>query len=264
MTAVEGQRVGSVLLLTLNRPERLNALDRDMLQELDGWIDRASAHSEVRTVVLTGAGSRAFCAGADITMLSDLTQESAYEVMRYGQSVLDRLQGLSKPVLAAINGYALGGGCELALAADLRFAADDAMLAQPEILLANLPGWGGTQRLPILVGPARAKEMIFSGKMVDAATAYGMGLVNQIHPKSELLSATLQYAALLAEKAPLALALAKEAIHIGLERGAEAGMDAEARAVARCWGTSEQQRALADFLAQRRRPSESPSGATDA
>lgn len=251
MSVVLGERKGAVLLLTLNRPERLNVLNRAMLAALDEWFRQAADDSDVRVVVLTGAGDRAFCAGADVTELRDLSEDAAYAFMRHGQDVFGRIERLPKPVLAAINGYALGGGCELAMACDLRYAATTAQLGQPEIRLGNLPGWGGTQRLPRLVGPARAKELIFTGTPIDASAASAIGLVNQVLPGSKLLGTVLELASHLAERAPLPLSLAKQTIALGLRDGLAAGLEAEARAVARCCTTPEQRAAVAAFLARR-------------
>lgn len=260
LNLVQGDIRGATLLLTLNRPERLNALSRALLEALDEWIQRASKDPEVRAVVVTGAGDRAFSAGADIDELRVLSHAEAYAQMRFGQGIFERLERLPKPVIAAVNGYALGGGCELAMACDLRFAADHARFGQPEIQLGNLPGWGGTQRLPRLIGPARAKELIFTGEPIAAPTASAIGLVNRVYPAADLLRATLDFAASLAAKSAVALALAKESIHIGLDRGPEAGFEAEAQAVAHCCTTPEQHAAVAAFLARRIKRTEAGQG----
>jgi enoyl-CoA hydratase len=252
MSVVTGERRGAVLLPTLNRPERLNAINRAVLAAFDEWCRRAADDPDIRVIVLTGAGDRAFCAGADVMELRDLSEDTAYEFMRYGQGVFARIEQLPKPVLAAINGHALGGGCELAMACDQRYAAEGARLGQPEIRLANLPGWGGTQRLPRLVGPARAKELIFTGEPIDAATASAIGLVNRVFPGTELLPAVLTLASQLAGGASLPIALAKRAMAIGLRDGQDVGERAEARAVAPCCSTPEQRSAVAAFLARRR------------
>jgi enoyl-CoA hydratase len=251
VTLIESDLQAGVLLLTLNRPGQLNALNREVLSELDAWIDKAHSADDVRALVLTGAGDRAFCAGADIDGFIGLGEQDAYELMRYGQGVFDRLERLDRPTIAAVNGYALGGGCELALACDLRFAADTARFGQPEISLANLPGWGGTQRLPRLVGPARAKDLIFTGRFADAEEALSIGLADRVVPAPDMLPAALEYARGLAAKSPLAVALAKRAIHEGLELGRAAGLETEARAVARCFTTAEQQEAVRTFMAKR-------------
>lgn len=258
MSILIHEQRGGVLLLTLNRPERLNALNRAMLEALDAAMNAALAETTVRAIVITGAGDRAFCAGADISVLQELTAKEAYAYMRFGQGVFDRIENLPKPVIAAVNGYALGGGCELALACDLRFAADTARFALPEITLANLPGWGGTQRLPRVIGLARAKALILTGDQLDAPSAERYGLVNGIYPRAELLDAALTFAARVAERAPAALAAAKASMHTGLREGQAAGMEAEAAAVTACWGSVEQQAALAEFLARRAARSATP------
>lgn len=237
-----------ILLATLTRPEALNALNRVLLSELGEVIDLAEADEAVRVVVITGSGSKAFSAGADISELNGLTENSAYEFMRYGQSVFNRLSELPKPVIAAINGYALGGGCELALACDLRFASLSAKIGQPEIKLANIPGWGGTQRLPRVVGMAKAMEYIFSGELMSASEALQCGLVNRVYEPEELISKTLEYANILASRSAFALARAKNVIQAGLEQGLAHGLEREARGVGECCMTDDQHVAVARFL----------------
>jgi len=251
MSGLVTKRHGAVALLTLNRPERLNALSRELLAALEEQRVALEGDPEVRAVVVTGAGTRAFCAGADINELDGISPGDAFELMRFGQQVFDRLAALAKPVVAAVNGVALGGGCELAMACDLRFAASSARFAQPEIGLANVPGWGGTQRLPRLVGAGRAAEMILAGGMVDAPTALSWGLANRVVDDERLLEETLVFAGELAEHAPTAVDGAKRAMAFGLEHGQTAGLLVEADAVARCCGTAEQRAAVRAFLASR-------------
>jgi enoyl-CoA hydratase/carnithine racemase len=251
MSVLTVEQRDTVALLTLNRPERLNALSRELLTALDEQCTALRADAGVRAVVLTGAGERAFCAGADVTQLDGISPADAFELMRFGQRVLDRLAALPQPVVAAINGVALGGGCEVALACDMRFAAASARFGQPEIKLANVPGWGGTQRLPRLIGLARGSEMILSGEMVDAQTALAWGLANRVVDDERLLEETLAFAASIAEHSAVALAEAKRAIAYGLEHGQAAGLFVEAEAVARCCETEEQRAAVRAFLARR-------------
>lgn len=255
MTLLRIERDGPVALVTLNRPERLNALNRRLLTALDATCADLASDREVRAIVVTGAGERAFCAGADVNELDGIGPVEAQQLMRDGQGTFDRLAALPQPVIAAVNGVAFGGGCELALACDLRFLSDDALIGQPEIKLANVPGWGGTQRLPRLVGPGRAAEMILSGDAVDAPTALSWGLANRVHPADGLVQASVDYATRLARHAPLALELAKRCIAYGLENGLKAGLLFEAKAVARCCATEEQDAAIRAFLERRaRRP----------
>jgi enoyl-CoA hydratase len=250
MPSLEVERVGAVEILTLNRPERLNAIDREILDLLAERVMSAARDDAARCLIVTGAGERAFSAGADVTAFSGLDALGAEELMRHGQAVYAALEDCPKPVLAAINGYALGGGLELALACDLRIAAADAKLGQPEVTLANLPGWGGTQRLPRIVGEAAAKELIFAGRLVDAAEALTLGLVNRVADGSAL-DAALELAHELCTRAPTAIALAKQAIHAARLPGV-AGYAVERQAVALCFTTPEQQEAVRTFTSGKR------------
>ena len=172
----------SIATVTLNRPRVLNALDRETFAHLEMAFGQIAAEPGIRCAIVTGAGERAFCAGADIRELNELGSEGALEFMAYGQAVFDAIAACPKPVIAAVNGYALGGGLELAMACDIRIAADSAHFGQPEITLGSIPGWGGTQRLPLLVGLGKARELILTGTIIDAATAERIGLVNQVVP----------------------------------------------------------------------------------
>lgn len=257
MPSLEVERVGAVEILTLNRPERLNAIDREILDLLAERVLSAARDDGARCLIVTGAGERAFSAGADVTAFSGLDALGAEKLMRHGQAVYAALEDCPKPVLAAINGYALGGGLELALACDIRIATASARLGQPEITLANLPGWGGTQRLPRVVGEARAKELIFTGRLVDAAEALAVGLVNSV-VEGAALAAALELAGELCAHAPTALALAKQAIHAARLPG-EAGFAVEREAVALCFATAEQQEAVREFTSRRSKKKEGDS-----
>jgi enoyl-CoA hydratase len=255
MSVLRSERDGGVALLTLNRPERLNALDRELLSALEEECAAIAADPAVRVAVVTGSGDRAFCAGADVNELDRISPSDAYELMRFGQGVFDRLESIPQPVVAAVNGVAFGGGCELALACDIRFAAEGARFGQPEIKLANVPGWGATQRLPRLIGAGRAAEMIFAGDPIDASVAVAWRLANRVLPREALLAESLRFAETLAARAALPLALAKEAMRFGREHGQAAGLIKEAEAVARCVGTEEQEAAVREFFAGRNRKS---------
>lgn len=248
MSVIDVRRDGAISIAVLNRPERLNALNRDVLDELAAWIAEALADTATRCLAVTGSGERAFCAGADVSGFPALDPLGAQELMRYGQEVFQTLEDSPKPVLAAVNGYALGGGLELALACDFRIAAARAKLGQPEITLANLPGWGGTQRLPQIVGEAAAKDMILTGRLVEAQEARTLGLVHRV-AEDDALEATLELARELAGRSPAALAGAKAAIHAARRPGAD-GYAIERQAVALCFTTHEQQQAVTDFLAR--------------
>jgi len=211
------ERAGAIAVVTFNRPKVLNALNRQTLSELAQTIDELEHDADVRAIVLTGAGEKSFVAGADINELAVLSPAEGQRHAMHGQKLFDRIEQLGKPVIAAINGFALGGGCELAMACTLRIAADTARLGQPEINLGIMPGYAGSQRLPRLVGKGRALEILLSGDMVPAARAYEIGLVNRVVPAADLLSEARKWAAMLASKAPIAVRYILEAVHHGAE-----------------------------------------------
>ncbi|HEY9437295.1 MAG TPA: enoyl-CoA hydratase-related protein [Streptomyces sp.] len=250
------RRLGQVLIATLNRPGKGNSLNQPLIDALDrlaAGIEDTTADTEgPRALVLTGAGPKAFSAGADITELDGIGSDAAREQMLRGQRVFDRLERLPVAVVAAVNGFAVGGGLELAMAADIRIAAKAARLGQPEITLGNLPGWGGTQRLPRLVGRGRATELILTGDLLTAQRAYEIGLVNQVVEDS--LDAAVRLAERIAARSPVAVGGAKRAIRVGLDEGMRAGLEAEADAVADCCGTDEQRAAVRAFLTRRTPP----------
>ena len=211
------ERDDAVALVTINRPQVLNALNMATLDELRRVILDLKRDESVRAVILTGSGEKAFVAGADINELAVQTPITGREHALAGQHVLDLIEHMGKPVIAAINGYALGGGCELALACTLRIAADTARLGQPEINLGILPGYAGTQRLPRLVGKARAMELILTGAQISASEAERIGLVNRVVPAADLLAEARKLAAALARQAPIAVRYILDAINHGLE-----------------------------------------------
>ncbi len=206
-------REGAVAIVTVDRPDAMNALDRPTLEELRDRLRELAKDSEARAVVLTGAGDRAFVAGADIKYMSGLGVDEARAWGALGHEAGRLLETMAKPTIAAINGFALGGGCEVALACDFRYASSNAKLGQPEVTLGIIPGWGGTQRLARAVGLGLAKELILTGRVVDADEALRIELVNAVYEPGELMQKTLEVAHGLASKAPLALAAAKEAVN---------------------------------------------------
>jgi enoyl-CoA hydratase len=248
---VDVERRDGVVVVTVNRAEAMNALDLEHLRRLRDTLAELAEHDETRVVVLTGAGDKAFMAGADIKYMSGLTVLEGREWGALGQGVAQLLETMPKPTIAAINGYALGGGCELALACDLRFAAATAKLGQPEINLGILPGWGGSQRLARATSLGFAKELILTGRTVGAEEAERRGLVNAIYEPDELLPKTLETAARLASKSPVALASAKEATNLALQGAHAANLVQEASLFAMAFSTDDQKEGMAAFVEKR-------------
>ncbi len=222
------ERDGAVLLVTLNRPKVLNALNFQTLSELGQVIDDAKRDDSVRVVVLTGAGEKSFVAGADINELALQTPVTGREHARNGQDLFDRIERLGKPVIAAVNGFALGGGCELAMSCTMRIASDNARFGQPEINLGLIPGYAGSQRLPRLIGRGRAQELLLTGDMIGAAEAYRIGLVNRVVPAAELMTEVKKLAQTLAQKAPVAVRYILEAVANGADMAFADAQDHEA------------------------------------
>lgn len=241
-----------IATITLNRPEVRNALDPVSWKRIGQAIDDVSCDQEIHIVILTGAGDEAFAAGADIQSLHDRTMLETLD--SDVQKVLQRLEELWKPSIAAVNGYALGGGCELAMACDIRVASERARLGQPEVRLGILPAGGGTQRLPRLVGVAKAKELIFTGAILDAAEAERIGLVNRVVPHAELMSTAIELAKTIMRRGPLAVRLAKLSIDAGLHYGPGAGATCERLAQTILFGTEDRLEGTSAFL-QKRKPS---------
>jgi enoyl-CoA hydratase len=237
--------------VTLNRPAKLNALNRQVVEELLDCFQAVAKDDEVRVAIVTGAGEKAFIAGADINELAVLSPVEGKETCRLGQKVLDSIENLGKPVIAAINGYALGGGCELAMACTLRVASENARLGQPEVKLGIIPGYAGTQRLPRLVGKGRALELILSGEPITAQEAYRIGLVNQVVPQQELMTAAEKLAQKIAALAPLAIKFALEAVNHGLQMSQAEGQFLEATLFALCCSTADMKEGTRAFLEKR-------------
>lgn len=242
------EKVGMV---KMNRPNVLNALNIETLQELSKAISHLSESDDVRVIIITGEG-KAFVAGADIAEMKDMSPDEAIQFSKSGQKVFDLIARTEKPVIAAVNGFALGGGCELALACDIRIASDKAKLGQPEVDLGVIPGFAGTQRLSRLVGVAKAKEMIFTGDMVDAQTAHSIGLVNQVVPADQLMNVCMKLANKIASKGPTAVKMAKRAINQGIEVSFEIRIAGETRDFAECFATGEAKEGMSAFLEKRK------------
>jgi len=245
-------RDGRVATVTVNRPDKMNALNTGIVADLADCFAVLGADEDVGAVVLTGSGEKAFVAGADIGELAELDAVGAERMALKGQAMVDTIENLDKPVIAAVNGFALGGGCELAMACTFRYAAEGARLGLPETGLGLIPGYGGTQRLARLVGRGRALEMILSGDMIDAETAFRLGLVNRICPAGELLETAQGVAAKLAAKSPLALSAALRAVNGGLELGQADGCRLEASIFGVCASSQDASEGCQAFLEKRK------------
>jgi enoyl-CoA hydratase len=247
------EREESIVTIKINRPDKLNALSAVVLRELEGLVAELSADQAVRAVILTGEGEKAFVAGADIKELAKLAPQEAIAKARLGQRVMNAIEQSSRPFIAAINGYALGGGLELALSCDIRFAADSAKLGLPEVTLGLIPGYGGTQRLPRMVGRGKALEMILSGAAIDAAEAHRIGLVDRVVPADKLMAEVTALAKTIVTKAgPVAVSLAKRAVHVGIEQSLETGLAFEASQFGVAYTTQDSAEGLSAFLDKRK------------
>ncbi len=246
------EREGGVLVIQLNRPKVLNALNAAMLDELAHAIDEAASDESVRCLVLTGAGDRSFVAGADINELAVQSPVAGREHARRGQRLFDRIERLGKPVIAAVNGFALGGGCELAMACTIRFASETAKFGQPEINLGLIPGYAGSQRLPRLVGRGRALELLLSGHQIPADEAWRIGLVNRVVPAAELMEETKKLAHALAAKAPIAVRYTLDAVAAGLDMSFEDAQDYEATLFGLLATTEDMREGTRAFLEKRK------------
>lgn len=245
---------GGTAILTLNRPEALNAFTPDVLDLIDEYLTGMERDPAVRVVVLTGSGEKAFCVGADLkARAQELGGErpSGDPFAARVAHVFGRLERFPRPVLAAINGYALGGGLELALCADLRLAAEEARFGLPEAKVGSMPGAGGTQRLPRLIGPARAKELMFAAEQIPAAEAYRIGLVNRLVPRTELMTATLDFARLIGVRAPLSLEAIKRSVDHESDAALERGLAFEGEQFAALRTSEDRKEGIAAFLGKR-------------
>ena len=241
----------SIATLTLNRPKVLNALNDQLFRELDAALDALAADDAVRVVILTGAGEKAFAAGADIQELASVSAEEGRQLAARGQRVMGKMERLGKPVIACINGFALGGGCELAMACTFRIAGETARLGQPEVKLGLIPGYGGSQRLPRLIGQGAALKLLLSGEMISAAEALRLGLVEEVVPAAELMPRARQLAALIAGMAPVALRHCLAAVHDGAELPLDRALALEASLFGLCCATADKAEGTAAFLEKR-------------
>ena len=246
------EKKDGIAIVTLNRPDKLNALNSTVYNELYDVFEVIENDPEVRVVILTGCGEKAFAAGSDVAEMQNMGPLEAQKFMATIRKASDRIYSLTKPTIAAIHGYALGGGNELAMCCDLRIASEKARFGQPEINLGLIPGASGTQRLPRLIGAAKAKEMIFLGENIDAATALTLGLVNKVVPPEKLMEEAMAWATKLAAKSGPVLAMAKMAINTGLDTDLASGLNMETKCNALCFATEDQKEGMKAFLEKRK------------
>jgi len=240
-----------IATITFNRPEVLNALNKESLKELSHALDEISADEDIRVLILTGTGEKSFVAGADISMFPTFNVLKAKLFSEMGHNLMSKLQELPIPVIAAVNGFALGGGCEVAIACDFIYASENAMFGLPEITLGIIPGYGGTQRLPRLVGMNMAKEMIFTGKMIPATEAHFIGLVNKVCPQEQLMDEVIKTAKSIVSKGKVSLRAAKQAINNGMNVDLDTGLRIETDAFALCLASPDAIEGTSAFLEKR-------------
>lgn len=241
-----------IATVTIHRPKSLNALNPETARELDAVFSEIAGRPDVGVVLLTGSGEKAFVAGADISEMREFTPLQALEFSRFGQMVLERIERLPQPVIGVINGFALGGGCELAMACDLLVASDHAKFGQPEVNLGIIPGWGGTQRLPRLIGRNLAKELVLTGEMISAERAYEIGLVNRVVPQAGLMDTAREIARKILAKGPVAVRSAKDAMNRGLDLDLQNACALEANAFAVVFSTGDRAEGMTAFLEKRK------------
>jgi len=245
------EKQNKIAILTINRPDKLNALSYKVHVEGVAALDELRKDDSIRVVIITGAGDKAFIAGADITEFVNKNTVEQRNIFQE-RTLFNSIDSFPKPIIAMINGYCLGGGCEIALACDIRVASEKAKLGQPEINLGIIPGGGGTQRLTRLVGEGKAMELILTGEMIDAQTALSIGLVNHVYPHEQLLEKTLEIAEKIAEKSPIALQLAKEAVKFASRSNLDEGLRREIDLFSICFSTEDKEEGIKAFLEKRK------------
>ena len=252
MTHILFEKKGNIAIAAIHRPKALNALNSEVLSDLNTLAEVVSADPEIRVLIITGSGEKAFVAGADLGEMSTLSKAEGEAFGKKGNDVFRRLETLPIPVIAAVNGYALGGGCELAMACDIRICAETAVFGQPETGLGITPGFGGTQRLARLVGPGMAKQLIYSARSIKADEALRIGLVNAVYPAEELLPAAEKLAETIAKNAPIAVRACKKAINEGLEVPMDEAIVIEEKLFGSCFETEDQKEGMGAFLEKRK------------
>ena len=252
MTNVLLEKKGHIAVATINRPKALNALNSQVLEDIDQLVEQVKADDEIRALVITGSGEKAFVAGADIGEMSTLTKAEGEAFGKKGNDVFRKLETLPIPTIAAVNGFALGGGCELSMSCDIRLCADTAVFGQPEAGLGITPGFGGTQRLARLVGMGMAKQLIYTAKNIKADEALRIGLVNAVYPLEELMPAAEKMAETIAKNAPIAVRACKKAINEGLEAKMDDAVVIEEKLFGSCFQTADQIEGMSAFLEKRK------------
>lgn len=238
-------------ILTINRPDKLNALNKETLQEIRTGLESVQNHPEIKGVIITGSGEKAFVAGADLKEIRSLDESAGKEFAQFGQSVFNFIESFQKPVIAAVNGFALGGGCELAMSCHFRYAAENARFGQPEVNLGLIPGFGGTQRLPRLIGKGRALELLMSAKMISAEQAKNYGLVNEVFSQSELIPKAKEIIDLIGQKGPQSVTRIISAVNKGMETDINSGLEIESAEFGKTCGSMEKQEGVSAFLEKR-------------
>ncbi len=246
------EKADGIAVVTINRPKSLNALNSETLAELNAAFQEVEADPEVKVMILTGSGEKSFVAGADISEMVNGTAPEGRTMGLLAREAFKRLEDMEKPTIAAVNGFALGGGCEISMSCDITVASENAKFAQPECGLGIIPGFGGTQRLPRLVGKKRAKELIFTCDMIDAQEAFRIGLVNHVVPAAELIDYCKAMAGRIMKNAPFAVSLAKQCINIGLDTDLDSGLKLEANLFGLTFATADKMEGMTAFLTKRK------------
>ena len=251
MSFVNYETEGRIAIITINRPEALNALNEDVLKDLKAAFEKVD-QNEIRAIILTGAGEKSFVAGADIAAMSTMTKKEGEVFGKFGNDIFRMIETFPIPVIAAINGFALGGGNELAMSCDIRICSDNAMFGQPEVGLGITPGFGGTQRLARIIGVGKAKELVYGARNIKADEAYRLGLVNNVYPQAELLAAAKKLAGIIAANAPIAVRNCKKAMNDGLQVDMDKAIAIEEKLFGDCFETADQKEGMGAFLEKRK------------
>ncbi len=246
------ENANGIGIITIHRPKVLNALNKATMTELKHLVEEIAQNPAVEAVIITGSTDKSFVAGADISEMRELSALEGRDWGKFSQSVFNQIENLPKPVIAAVNGYALGGGCELAMSCDIRIASERAKFGQPEVLLGVIPGFAGTQRLPRLVGKGKAKELMFTGDPIDAAEAFRIGLVNKVVPADELMDAATKMAHRIMSRGPIAVKLCKAAVNEGMDMDLDSGEAYESEAFGLCFATTDQKEGMTAFIEKRK------------